>query len=143
MAGMEAICARLCLLTRAAWREGLPAPLTRPMVRRMLRVGALSDLTLRRTSDVREEHYARAEALLTRATEIYHAVEAVRTQGYDVLLPEDTQWPVNLHALGAQMPQFLFVRGNLALLGRRAVAVAGSREIGEKTARLAAACAAR
>ena len=140
MAGMEAICARLCLLTRAAWREGLPAPLTRPMVRRMLRVGALSDLTLRRTSDVREEHYARAEALLTRATEIYHAVEAVRAQGYDVLLPEDTQWPVNLHALGAQMPQFLFVRGNLALLGRRAVAVAGSREIGEKTARLAAAC---
>lgn len=140
MAGMEAICARLCLLTRAAWREGLPAPLTRPMVRRMLRVGALSDLTLRRTSDVREEHYARAEALLTRATEIYHAVEATRSQGYDVLLPEDAQWPVNLHALGAQMPQFLFVRGNLALLGRRTVAVAGSREIGEKTARLAAAC---
>ena len=139
MAGMEAICARLCLLSRAAWREGLPAPLTRPMVRRMLRVGALSDLTLRRTSDVREEHYARAEALLTRATEIYHAVEAVRAQGYDVLLPEDAQWPVNLHALGAQMPQYLFVRGSLALLGRRAVAVAGSRAIREKTVKLAAA----
>lgn len=140
MAGMEAICARLCLLSRAAWREGLPAPLTRPMVRRMLRVGALSDLTLRRTPEVRQEHYARAEALLTRAPEIYHAVEAVRAQGYDVLLPEDAQWPVNLHALGAQMPQYLFVRGNLALLGRRAVAVAGSRAIGEKTVKLAAAC---
>ena len=137
---MEAICARLCLLTRAAWREGLPAPLTRPMVRRMLRVGALSDLTLRRTPDVRKEHYDRAEALLSRATQIYHAVEAVRAQGYDVLLPEDAQWPVNLHALGAQMPQFLFVRGNTALLGRRAVAVAGSREIEEKTVMLARAC---
>lgn len=140
MAGMEAICARLCLLTRAAWREGLPAPLTRPMVRRMIRLGALSDLTLRRTPEVREDHYARAEALLTRATEIYHAVEAARAQGYDVLLPEDAQWPVNLHALGAQMPQFLFVRGNRALLERRSVAVAGSREIGENAMKLARAC---
>lgn len=140
MAGMEAICARLCLLTRAAWREGLPAPLTRPMVRRMLRLGALSDLTLRRMPEVREDHYARAEALLSRATGVYRAVEAARAQGYDVLLPEDEAWPVNLHALGAQMPQFLFVRGQRALLERRAVAVAGSREIGEQAARLAGAC---
>lgn len=140
VAGMEAICARLCLLTRAAWREGLPAPLTRPMVRRMLRVGALSDLTLRRTEEVRAEHYARAEALLSRATEIYHQVEAARAQGYDVLLPEDEAWPVNLHALGAQMPQFLFVRGSRALLTRRAVAVAGSRSIGDHAAKLAGAC---
>lgn len=137
---MEAICARLCLLTRAAWREGLPAPMTRPMVRRMLRVGALSDLTLRRTAEVRDEHYARAEALLSRATEIYHLVEAARAQGYDVLLPEDEQWPVNLHALGAQMPQFLFVRGNRTLLTRRAVAVAGSRAIGDRAAKLARVC---
>lgn len=140
VAGMEAICARLCLLTRAAWREGLPAPLTRPMVRRMLRLGALSDLTLRRMPEVREDHYVRAEALLTRATEIYHTVEAVRAQGYDVLLPEDEAWPVNLHALGPNMPLFLFVRGHRALLERRAVAVAGSREIGERAAQLAGAC---
>ncbi|MGN0775151.1 MAG: DNA-processing protein DprA [Candidatus Ventricola sp.] len=137
---MEAICARLCLLTRAAWREGLPAPMTRPMVRRMLRVGALSDLTLRRTDEVRDEHYARAEALLSRSAEIYHLVEAVRAQGYDVLLPEDEEWPVNLHALGAQMPQFLFVRGHRALLSRRCAAVAGSRTIGGHAARLAGAC---
>lgn len=137
---MEAICARLCLLTRAAWREGLPAPLTRPMVRRMLRLGALSDLTLRRMPEVREDHYVRAEALLTRATEIYHTVEAVRAQGYDVLLPEDEAWPVNLHALGPNMPLFLFVCGHRALLERRAVAVAGSREIGERAAQLAGAC---
>ena len=140
VAGMEAICARLCLLTRAAWREGLPAPMTRPMVRRMLRLGALSDLTLRRMPEVRDEHYARAEALLSRSTEIYHLVEAVRAQGYDVLLPEDADWPVNLHALGAQMPQFLFVRGSRALLMRRAVAVAGSRVIEVHTAKLAGMC---
>ena len=137
---MEAICARLCLLTRAAWREELPAPLTRPMLRRMLRLGALSGLTLRRTPEVRDEHYARAEALLSRSAEIYHAVEAARVRGYDVLLPEDADWPINLHALGAQMPQFLFVRGNRALLSRRAVAVAGSREIGEHTVNLARTC---
>lgn len=140
MAGMEAICARLCLLTCAEWRAGLPAPLTRPVVRRMLRLGALRDLTLKRMPEVREEDYARAEALLSRSTEMYHAVETVRAQGYDVLLPEDEEWPVNLHALGMQMPQFLFVRGNCALFARRAVAVAGSRAISERTAQLAGAC---
>ena len=137
---MEAICARLCLLTRAAWREGLPAPLTRPMVGRMLRLGALSDLTLRRTPEIRRDHYARAEALLSRATQMYQAVEAARTQGYDVLLPEDAQWPAKLRALGTQMPQFLFVRGNRALLTGRSVAVAGSRQIEEGTAKLAEMC---
>lgn len=142
MAEMEAICARLCLLTRAAWREGLPAPLTRPMVRRMLRLGALSGLTLRRLPEVKNEHYARAEALLSRSAEIYTLVESCRVQGYDMLLPEDEAWPVNLHALGPQMPQFLFVRGNRALLTRRSVALAGSREIEAGTASLARQCGA-
>ncbi|MBQ7886478.1 MAG: DNA-processing protein DprA [Clostridia bacterium] len=137
MADMESICARLCLLTRAAWREDLPSPLTRPNARKMIRLGALSGLTLRRVPDVKEEYYVRAQALLSRSAEIYEAVERCKAQGYDVILPEDDDWPVNLCALGQHMPQFLFVRGNRSLLSRRAVAVAGSREIGENTLSIA------
>jgi len=47
---------------------------------------------------------------------------------------------VNLHALGMQMPQFLFVCGNRRLLRRRSVAVAGSREITDKTMSIAKGC---
>lgn len=137
MADMESICARLCLLTSAAWKEELPPPFMRANVRRMIRLGALSGLTLRSVPDVKEEYYARAQALLARSAEVYDAVERCRAQGYDVILPEDDEWPVNLCALGAHMPQFLFLRGNHALLNRRAVAVAGSREIEENTVRIA------
>ena len=44
---------------------------------------------------------------------------------------------MNLFALGIHMPQFLFVRGNVSLFSKRAVAVAGSREIEEGTLELA------
>ena len=133
MADMESICARLCLLTRAAWKEGLPVPFARTDVNRIIRTGALEGLTLRRVPGVKEEHYARAEALLSRSCEIAHAVEHCQAQGYHILLPQDHEWPVNLRALGARMPQFLFVRGNRSLLYKRTVAVAGSRMIHEKT----------
>ena len=137
MADMESICARLCLLTRAAWREGLPSPLMRANVRRMIRLGAISGLTLRQVPNVKEEYYLRAQALLSRSAEIYDAVERCRAQGYAVILPEDDDWPVNLCALGPHMPQFLFVRGNRTLLSRRAVSVAGSREIEPDTVAVA------
>jgi len=134
---MESICARLCLLTRAAWREGLPSPLTRSNVRKMLRLGALSGLTLRHVPEIKEEYYERAQMLLSRSSEVYEAVERSMAKGYTVILPSDDDWPVNLFALGQHMPQFLFVRGNRALFSKRAVSAAGSREIDEHTEKIA------
>ena len=137
MADMESICARLCLLTRAAWRDGLPSPMARSSVQRMIRLGAQEGLTLRDVPGIKEEFYIRAQALLSRSAEIYEEVKRYKAEGYDVLLPQDDAWPVNLCALGVHMPQYLFVRGNLSLLQRRSVAVAGSREIDEKTVKIA------
>lgn len=137
MADMESICARLCLLTCASWRDELPLPLTRANVHRLLRMGALSGLTLREVPGIHKNDYIRAEALLSRSAQVYEEVRCLSEQGYKVILPEDDDWPVNLHALGTQMPQFLFLRGNRELLSRRSVAVAGSREIDENTVRIA------
>ncbi len=137
MADMESICGRLSLLTRAAWKEELPPPFTRESVRKMIRLGALEGLTLRKVPNIRDEYYARAEALLVRSREIYDAVEHCQAHGYRVILPEDGAWPKNLYALGPHMPQFLFVRGNLELMNRRCVAVAGSRDVDENTRRIA------
>lgn len=133
MADMESICARLCLLTSAAWKDEFPPPFMRSNVHRMIRLGALSGLTLRSVPGIKDEYYMRAQKLLARSAEVYDAVVHCRAQGYDVILPEDDEWPINLCALGVQMPQFLFVRGNRSLLNRRTVAVAGSREIEEST----------
>ena len=137
MADMESICARLCLLTKEAWRDHLPSPLMRASVRRMIRLGALEGLTLRRLPQVRETCYVRAEALLSRSAEIFDAVERSMAHGYRVLLPEDAEWPSKLTGLGSNMPQFLFVRGDISLFSRRAVSVAGSRIIEAKTVELA------
>ncbi|MGN0997754.1 MAG: DNA-processing protein DprA [Candidatus Ventricola sp.] len=133
MAQLEQLCARVCLLTRAAWTDDLPAPLTRPMLRSLLDAGALHGLVLRAAPGVSEALLARAARLLSRAKAVCLCLEAYHAQGYDVLLPEDALWPRRLHALGAQMPQFLFVRGNVQLLARQAVAVAGSRRVAGET----------
>lgn len=140
MASTEAICARLCLLTRFALKEGMPSPLSRMTVRRMLRLGAIEGLALRSVPDVKAEHYERAQALLSRSAEVYAKLERYRVRGYDVLLPQDDAWPVNLHALGMHAPQFLFVRGDHNAFLRRAVAVAGSREISEETYAMGRTC---
>ena len=137
MADMERICARLCLLTREAWNDALPPPFMRANVCKMIRCGAVEGLTLRRVPQIRAEYYARAEALLSRSAPIYDALARCMAQGYRVLLPEDDEWPDKLCALGVHMPQFLFVRGNLSLFTGRAVAVAGSRRINQKTAAIA------
>ena len=137
MADMESICARLSLLTRAAWKDNLPTTFTRASVSKMIRLGALEGLALRKVPNIKDEYYTRAEALLVRSHEIFYAVEHYRAQGYRVLLPEDDEWPVNLHALGMQMPQFLFASGNLSLLNRRCVSVSGSRDIKENTMSIA------
>ena len=133
MAQLEQLCARMCLLTRAVWTDGLPAPLTRPMLRALLDAGALHGLVLRAAPGVSGALLERAERLLSRAKAVCLCLEAYAAKGYDVLLPEDALWPRRLHALGAQMPQFLFVRGNVQLLAQRAVAVAGSRLVPEET----------
>ncbi len=135
MADMEALCARLCLLTRAVWREDLPSPLSRATVRRMLRLGALEGLDLCRIPEVKEEYYARAEALLSRSSEIGELVDHWRVSGYDALLPERDDRLINLQGLGIHAPLFVFACGNRKLLSRKCVAVAGSRKIEEWTAR--------
>ena len=137
MADMESICAWLSLLTHAAWREGLPAPFSRASVSKMIRLGALEGLTLRKVPGIQEEHYLRAEALLSRSSEIYAQVEQCQSQGYSVLLPQDDLWPAKLCVLGAYMPQFLFVRGNLSLFSMRCVSAAGSRKVDGNTEKIA------
>lgn len=141
VAEMETICARLALLTRAAWKEGLPPPMKRATLQQMLRLGAISGLTLREVSGVEEELYAHAEALLSRSAEIYDLLQM--HPEYRVIVPEDECWPVGLHALGPDMPQYLFVSGDTSLLARRSVAVAGSRRISRDTAAIARTCGQR
>ena len=129
----ETICARLCLLTRAAWRDGLPAPLPLPAVRRLIDSGALTGLVLCEAKGVGEERLERARALLSRSSDVYALLRKLRARGYRTLLPEDRDFPTALLSLGAQMPLFLFARGNPAVLGGRRIAVAGSRVVSLKT----------
>lgn len=137
MADMESICARRCLLTRAAWKENLPAPLSRRAVHNLLRFGALEGLTLRKTARVRRDAYERAEKLLCRSAQVCDAVVHIADQGFSVMLPEDDEWPHMLALLKEDMPQFLFARGRKELLRQKTISVAGSRRIQEDTARIA------
>lgn len=129
VASDEQLCARLCLLTRIAWDDSLPPPLTRPMLSRMLACGAVDGLALRECEAISPELAERARLLLSRSADVYACLNAYRSQGYEALLPGDALWPDRLRRLGANMPQFLFVLGRHELLSRRAAAVAGSREI--------------
>ena len=100
MINREEICARLCLLTRAAWEENLPTPLTRRMVRRLAACGALESLILRDVPGVDAALLERARVLLSRARRVYACMQAYEEQGYSILLPEDERWPQNLLKLG-------------------------------------------
>lgn len=133
MADFDSICAALCLLTRAAWSEDMPAPLSRQMVSRMTLVGALHGLVLRDTDQIEETMLDRARILLSRAKGVYQCLEGYAEKGYEVILPQDVIWPRRLFTMGERMPQFLFLRGNKALLARRMVAIAGSRDIDRDT----------
>lgn len=123
----------LCLTTCAAWEPGLPAPLTRPAVRRMLESGALRGLVLRRVPQAQEDLLERAALLLSRAGRVCELVERYAARGYAAMTPEDRLWPGALRTLGRQMPLFLFAKGRLPLLGGPCVSVAGSRQIGCQT----------
>jgi len=140
MASAESICARLCLLTCLDHKEKRPVPLSRATVSRMVHLGAIEGLALRSVSGIVQEHYDRAQALLSQASRIYAKLERYRAKGFDVLLPEDDNWPAGLRALGRQMPQYLFVKGNTDLFSCRTVAVAGSRKIAQETAAIAVQC---
>lgn len=137
MADIDSICARLSLLTRAAWKPEYPAPFSRASIHEMIRLGALEGLALRSVPGIKKECYLRASALLARSCRIYEQFECCRNQGYDVLLPEDDLWPQSLHALGVYMPQFLFVRGNLSLLSNQCISIAGSRAVDDRTLEIA------
>lgn len=133
----EDACARLCLLTRAAWSEDLLRPMTRPAVRGMIASGALSALVLREVPGVGAPVLDRAARLLSRAHGVYALMQVYEARGYSMLLPEEAGWPRALGVLGGQMPLFLFARGNPALLDRPRIAVAGSRDIAPGTRGLA------
>ena len=135
---METACARLCLLTPIAWDESMPPLFSRMAVRRMMECGALSGLVLRRTDMLPQATFERAEMLLTRTSDALLCLEAYEKQGYRLILPESREWPKALRALGGREPLFLFMKGNAALLERRTVAVAGSREIAPATNDMAA-----
>ena len=126
---METACARLCLLTPIAWDESMPPLFSRMAVRRMMECGALSGLVLRRTDMLPQATFERAEMFLTRTSDALLCLEAYEKLGYRLILPESREWPKALRALGGREPLFLFMKGNAALLERRTVAVAGSREI--------------
>ena len=136
MANAQEICARLCLLTHAAWEVGLPPPLSRPMMYELLRSGALCGDSIKDTDTLKPELLNRAHMLLLRRRRVMDCMEAYRALGYEILLPEDVAWPERLSALGTGAPPFLFARGNIELLSRRKVAVAGSRVISSYTASL-------
>jgi len=143
MINREEICARLCLLTRAAWQEELPPVLTRRMARRLFACGAAQSLVLRDVPGVEQELLERARALLGRARQVYACMEDYEEQGYSILIPQDEAWPRRLLSLGGEMPQFLFVMGNQALLSRRMAALAGSRSILPQTMHAAYECGKR
>lgn len=134
----ETACARLCLLTPIAWDESMPKLFSRMAVRRMMACGALSGLVLRHTEALPRAAFERAEMLLTRTSDALLCMEAYEKQGYRLILPESEEWPKALHKLGGREPLFLFIKGNISLLERRAVAVAGSRKIEETTRNMAA-----
>ena len=134
----EEICARLCLLTEAGEDWFAPGrPMTRLAVRNMIDEGVLRALVLRHAQQD-EAQMERAEAMLSRVRRVFDLLEEYEAQGYIGMLPQDARWPAPLARLGRKMPLFLFVRGNLTLLRRDKIAIAGSRIIAYKTQMMAA-----
>ena len=126
---LEEIGARLCLLTHAAWEEGLPRVLTREQVRLLMSRGSLCSLVLRDMPGADAALVERARALLGRVKAVCELARAYVGEGDRILLPGDSHWPRSLGALGRQEPLFLFAKGDLSLLNQRRIAVAGSRDI--------------
>lgn len=124
---------RLALLTKAAWTPEIAQPLSRPMFLKLLSSGALDRHALCRNAGVENALYDRAESLLSRVAHVAAYLHVLEMQGYDILLPDSDAWPPKLHRLGAQMPQFLILRGNPQLLMQPKVAIAGSRSILKET----------
>lgn len=133
----ENIVARLCLLTRAAWTDDLPAPMSRLAVKRLMDSSAIESLAVRSDAAVPEKQVLRMQVLLSRCAQIGEMVLSYEKHGYDILLPESVRWPDSLRVLDKEMPLFLFARGNAALLGGECLGIAGSRVIGEATRKAA------
>lgn len=137
MSAREEKIMRLSLLTRAAWEEGLPPPLSKAAFARMLAGRMIEGLVLRNGIDEESPQLQRARLLLGRCRRVAECLEAYERRGYEMILPEDPAWPKGLLRIGKGMPQFLFLRGKSALLAQRRIALAGSREIAVQTRRLA------
>ena len=112
----------------------MPTPMTRYAVNRLLNKRLIEGLVIRREDELGEETAARMKRLLSRAKAVFELMERYREAGYSLLLPGDELWPERLNVLGMHTPLFLFVRGNLDILNRKRIAVAGSRSILPDTA---------
>ena len=133
----ERACAMLSLLSFAAWEDGFPQPLSRPVVSKMMACGALCGLVLREVPGIEAAAVERARRLLSRVSAVYDCLTAYRAAGYELLLPGDAAWPRALERLGVRAPLFLFLKGEKNLLSEEMVSVAGSRRILEETKRVA------
>lgn len=133
----ERACAMLSLLSYTAWEEGLPQPLSRAIVSRMIASGALEGLVLRDVAGIEEAWMERARLLLRRVGAVYDCLMAYEAAGYTLLLPGEDGWPRALERLGSRAPLYLMAMGNEELLQSERIAVAGSRRILEETKRAA------
>ena len=130
----EELCARLCLLTHMAWDDSLPRTFTRAALQTLDENCALDGLVLREPASVPQKTLLRARLLLTRTTGVFEQIQRYEKQGYCGLVRRSSNWPDALHVLRKDEPHFLFVKGNLKLLKKSCVAVAGSRIITKDTA---------
>ena len=133
----ERACAMLSLLSCAAWEEGLPQPLSRAAVHKMVACGALEGLVLRDVAGIEEACMERARLLLGRVGAVYDCLLAYEAAGYTLILPGEEDWPHALDRLGSRAPLYLMAMGNKELLRGERIAVAGSRRILEETKRAA------
>ena len=134
----EELCARLCLLTHTAWDDSLPRPFTRASLQTLIESQALDGLVLRETEDIPQKTLLRARMLLARTAAVFERIQIYEKQGYYGLVRESANWAKALHVLKEQEPHFLFAKGNVQLLRRRIIAVAGSRTISQDTTDVAA-----
>lgn len=131
---LERVCGRLCLLSSLDRSAGDPPALSRRAVKQLIEQNVLDGLVLRESDSVSPASLERARRLLGRASSVYESLIRYLDTGYEILLPDDDRWPARLFSLGSSMPEYLFARGNTALLNQKTMALAGSRDILPQTA---------
>ena len=130
---MGRACARLALTTSIGNAPDTPPPFSRAAAWRLMNKGAIDGLALRNVAGVEEAQLERARLLLARVGQVFEAIMTYEKMGFRLILPDMAQWPERLRALGSDMPLFLFAMGDMAVMGERRMAVAGSRRILRET----------